>query len=591
MNDTTTISPLLNRLDCIIKKYPKQLAVIDGSLTLTYSQLSLAANALANVLFQLKCPIGLFMERSAGSVLAAVALARAGIPYIPLGMDWPDARLSRMIERYGITALLAVPSTVKNRSWADRISLIDPTEFFDAQAHELPCPTPSPETLLYIMHTSGSTGEPKGVRIHHAGVHAIFTEVSHLGYVPGQCMAYGASLTFDMSIMEMWGGLLNGCALVITRTETLLDATSLKSQLALYGIKFLVLPTSVFNILSAQNPSIFQTLEHLCFAGEMPNSEAVNRIRSACPELILHNCYGPTECSAIVATETISNASFINTHVATGKPIGNTRFVIIDANGQPVPTGEEGELLIVGSCVGLGYTQEKQKTDSSPFILLPDKNRAYKSGDRAVLTPDGTLLVLGRLDDQIKISGCRTEPGEVCAAILKSPLVRLAYVGVVRHPEPALIAYIVPSQASGDEVIDTLRNFLHSQLPEYMVPQYIIAMNELPLNSNGKIDIARLPAPSAMNKESGDPILDAFRSVLHDETFSFEDSFLEAGGSSIMAAKLIAALRKITGVAVPFHLIMAQRTASTIKLYVENAKISQAQAEDTTPNSEVTVRI
>lgn len=141
MNDTTTISPLLNRLDCIIKKYPKQLAVIDGSLTLTYSQLSLAANALANVLFQLKCPIGLFMERSAGSVLAAVALARAGIPYIPLGMDWPDARLSRMIERYGITALLAVPSTVKNRSWADRISLIDPTEFFDAQAHELPCPT------------------------------------------------------------------------------------------------------------------------------------------------------------------------------------------------------------------------------------------------------------------------------------------------------------------------------------------------------------------------------------------------------------------------------------------------------------------
>lgn len=591
MNDTTTISPLLNRLDWIIKKYPEQLAVIDGSLTLTYSQLNLAANALANVLFQLKCPIGLFMERSAGSVLAAVALARAGIPYIPLGMDWPDARLNRIIERYGITALLAVPSTVRNRSWADRISLIDPAEFFNAQAHELICPTPSPETLLYIMHTSGSTGEPKGVRIHHAGVFAIFTEVSHLGYVPGQHMVHGASLTFDMSIMEMWGGLLNGCALVITRTETLLDATSLKSHLTLHEIKFLALPTSVFNVLSAQNPSIFQTLEHLCFGGEVPNYEAINRVRNACPELILHNCYGPAECSVVVATETISNASFINNRVASGKPVGNTKFVIIDANGQPVPTGEEGELLIVGSCVGLGYTQEKQNTESSPFILLPDRNRAYKSGDRAVLTPDGTLFVLGRLDDQIKISGCRTEPGEVCAAILKSPLVRLAYVGVVRHPEPALIAYIVPSQTSEDKVVDMLRNFLHSQLPEYMVPQYIIAISELPLNSSGKIDASRLPAPSVINTESGDPILDAFRSVLHDENFSFEDSFLEAGGSSIMAAKLIAALREITGVAVPFHLIMAQHTASTVKLYVENAKIGQAQAKDTISNPEVTARI
>ncbi len=591
----------MRRLDRIVSEYSATPAVMDGQHTLSYAQLYQAANALSQELVRHGNPvIGLYLERSADSVLAVVAAAKAGIAYVPLGLDWPDARIERIIARCGITGLFANPEDLKGRDWATSLWQCEPGAFFDKKPHGDPLPHPGAGTALYIMHTSGSTGEPKGALISHAGIHAIFSDVEGIGYRPGRVMTHGASMTFDMSIMEVWGGLLNGCSLVITDTQSMLDSSLLEKHLLMHGVELLLLPTSVFNVVSAQNPLTFRRVKSLCFGGEMPNRETIRRVREACPGLALHNCYGPTECSVMVATETITEASLSATRIPAGRPLGDTSFLIMDDEGGSLPAGEEGELFICGTCVGLGYVQGT--ADSAlAFACRPDTGeRLYRTGDRAVLDEAGVLTVLGRNDDQIKISGCRVEPGEVSAAILRFPEVHAVHVGVVKDPHPELAAYIVPERGTagaGDILISRLRDFLVSQVPEHMVPRHILLLDELPLRSSGKIDTSRLPAPHKRQAVSDDAVLDIFRTVLADGSFSSEDSFLEAGGSSIMAARLIAALREFSGVAVPFHLIMEPRTVTIANLYIENAKLgARRQAPETRETGfasgpEITARI
>ncbi len=578
-------SPLLERFDRIAAALPDTSAVIDGGIVLSYAELSAAANALARELAPWTGrAVGLRMDRSAASVLAALACARAGVTYVPLGMDWPDPRLERIARRCALAALLCVAQDAAAQTWAGGLPLIHPDLWLQARA-AAPATAPAACSVLYIMHTSGTSGEPKGARISHAGVHAVFSTVSRLGYLPGRRMVHGASMTFDMSIMELWGGLLNGCTLVIAQTETLLDAARLEAFLAQRRVELLLLPTSVFNVTAAQNPAAFRRVSDLCFGGEMPSRDAVLRARDACPNLSLHNCYGPTECTVFAAAQTVDEAALALRPLPAGTPVGCARFLIMDENGTELPRGSEGELVIAGPTVGLGYTSEPSAARPA-FFSLPDGTACYRTGDLARLDERGVLFVLGRSDDQIKISGCRVEPGEVCACLQRSPLVRVAHVAARRNPSPALMGYVVPHHAEDADdplraaaLADELKAFMRGQAPDYMVPRVIMVLKELPLTSGGKIDAARLPQPEERGLEQVcDPVLAAFKTVLDDAAFDWDHSFLEAGGSSIMAARLIAALREHSGVAVPFSLIMEPRTAAAARLYIDNARLAQSQA-------------
>lgn len=596
-SNATAGSPLLRRLNRILAEQAREYAVIDRDISLTYTQLDAASNALAVQLARLAHPVaGLYMDRSARSVVAAVAAAKAGVAYVPMGLDWPQARCASIAKECRLSCLLGSERDLANCSWAAALPHIDPADFLEpdfpgGRAGE-PVATPVADTTLYIMHTSGSTGTPKGVCVHHAGIHDIFGHVEHLGYTPGQHMVHGASMTFDMSIMELWGGLLNGCTLYVSEPETLLDAVSLERFLLRNSIGLLLLPTSVFNVVCSQAPAAFRSLRHLCFGGELPDKTAMERALEACPNLVLHNCYGPTECSVFVAAHTFDRNTKIGTRIPAGKAIGSTRFLIVGANDEPLAAQTEGELVISGPCVANGYVQKTEK--SRAFFTLEDGSRAYRSGDMACLEEDGTLYILGRTDDQIKISGCRVEPGEVCAALLRSDLVRMAHIGVQREPQTGLVAYVVPATATEDTraLEERLRDFMHTQVPGYMVPRHFVFLDSMPLNSSGKIDKARLPKPHAADISSQDPVLRIFRTVLENQGFMPEDSFLEAGGSSIMAARLIASLREYSGIAVPFSLILEPQTATRASMYIENARLGQHQArQHHQEHSDITARI
>ena len=593
----TADSPLLRRLNAILAEQAREYAVIDRNISLTYAQLDAISDALAGGLADLAHPVvGLYMDRSALSVVAAVAAAKAGVAYVPMGLDWPMARCADIAKQCRLAGVLGERKALAACPWAAQLPHIDPADFLEsdtrvAQSAAIPASL-SADTTLYIMHTSGSTGTPKGVCVHHAGIHDIFGNIGHLGYVTGQRMVHGASMTFDMSIMELWGGLLNGCTLYVSDPETLLDAVSLGEFLRHNSIGLLLLPTSVFNVVCSQNPAVFRSLQHLCFGGELPDKAAIESALEACPNLSLHNCYGPTECSVFVAAHTFAHDAKPGVRIPAGKAIGSTRFLVVGDKGETLPAQTEGELVISGICVANGYVQNNEK--SSAFFTLEDGSRAYKSGDRACLAKDGTLYILGRTDDQIKISGCRIEPGEVCAALLKSDLVHMAYIGIQREPQTSLVAYVVPASADAGTsgLKERLRDFMHAQVPDYMVPRHFVFLDKLPLNSSGKIDKTRLPRPEAADISSQDPVLHIFRTVLEDQNFMPEDSFLEAGGSSIMAARLIASLREHSGVAVPFSLILEPQTAARASLYIENARLGQHQArQNTQDTSEITARL
>ena len=598
---TTAGSPLLRRLNTIFADQAREYAVIDGDRSLTYAQLDAASTALAKTLTGLAHPVaGLYMNRSVSSVLAAVAAAKAGVAYVPMGLDWPGARCAGIAHNCRLACVLGSEDDLAGCDWARALPHIDPASFLETESSgaspadlsaDLPA-APQAGTTLYIMHTSGSTGTPKGVCVHHAGIHDIFGSVAHLGYEPRQHMVHGASMTFDMSIMELWGGLLNGCTLHISDPETLLDAVALQGFLEHNAIGLLLLPTSVFNVVCSQNPAVFRSLRHLCFGGELPGKTAMESALAACPNLELHNCYGPTECSVFVAAQTFTHDSPVPARIPAGRAIGSTRFLIVGENGEVLPAGSEGELVISGLCVANGYVQQTDK--SSAFFALEDGSRAYRTGDLALLDEDGILYILGRNDDQIKISGCRIEPGEVCAALLESDLVHMAHIGIQREPQTSLVAYVVPAdRAAGTSSLEEeLRSFLQTRVPGYMVPRHFVFLESLPLNSSGKIDKTRLPKPESAESACDDPVLRIFRTVLEDREFMPQDSFLEAGGSSIMAARLIASLREYSGIAVPFSLILEPQTATRASLYIENARLGQHQEQGPHPDtSEITARI
>ena len=301
-SNATAGSPLLRRLNTIFADQAQDYAVIDRDHSLTYAQLDAASTAMAHTLTGLAHPVaGLYMNRSVSSVLAAVAAAKAGVAYVPMGLDWPEARCAGIAHNCRLACVLGSEDDLAGCDWAKDLPHIDPASFLKTQSCAASAPasalpaSAAADTTLYIMHTSGSTGTPKGVCVHHAGIHDIFGSVAHLGYEPRQHMVHGASMTFDMSIMELWGGLLNGCTLHISDPETLLDAVALQDFLERNAIGLLLLPTSVFNVVCSQNPAVFRSLRHLCFGGELPGKTAIESALAACPRLELHNCYGPTE--------------------------------------------------------------------------------------------------------------------------------------------------------------------------------------------------------------------------------------------------------------------------------------------------------
>lgn len=585
--ETGTHGSLL--LDCfaaLSAENPERPACLWENHSLSYGELDMLSSRLAGdilrVLGDTPRPVPIFLDRCCEVLIACLAMAKIGLPYVPVSPAWPEARTRKVLEKVDARIGIFSPAQPVAPGLTAELSVL----YVDAQDRPSeksePKPNlslqPGPDAPLYILFTSGSTGEPKGVVVTHRNVARFAASPGCPGYSAGKRITSCCATAFDLSVAETWGGMLNGCTMVCAPKETYLESQRCKDFLLGQGVDYGVFPTAVFNALASQDPSVFGSLEKVIICGELPNSALCKKVRDTAPPGVFYNTYGPTECTVFVTSEKVEDIDRDST-IPAGTPLSDTYLQIRGDDGTLLSPGNWGEVLIGGPGVAAGYFNDPERTAAAfiPDSLTPSAT-VYRTGDRGMIDHTGKLFVSGRFDDQIKISGMRIQTGEIKTLLNSAPGVEMAHI--VHRPDFGLIAYVVLDEQrrkqGPEQKRKALRNFLAKLLPSQMIPSHFSFMEDLPLNANGKVDSGQLPSPrfrsqAARGQSGPSDILGAFRDALHDDAFTPEDSFLACGGNSLVAATLIGTLHRNTGVWVPLEFFSQPNTAQLVQMFISSA--------------------
>jgi amino acid adenylation domain-containing protein len=559
-NDTARIFPQI----CIHEGFERQAQLTPDAIAaeyhvgrtrleqVSYRDLDERANQIAAQLRQAgvrsESLVGVCMRTGITRLAALLGIWKAGGGYVPLDPELPAERLGYMITDTGMEVIVtdeessaALPETSARILTLSRTNAISPGTAVP-QADRA-----TPSNVAYVIYTSGSTGQPKGVVVEHQ--HAInflhgMIEAWHI--TQDSAVLQFASFTFDVSVMDMFMPLLAGAKVVLASAETLRSPPRLAALIRDSKVTFACLPPAVLSLLVGEKVGGLRTL---LSAGEELTSELLRAwLRDG---LEIYNGYGPTECAI--------GSTFMKLRPSTklpppiGRPKPNYQAYVLDEHLNPVPVGVTGELHIGGAGVARGYLNRPELT-SQRFIDDPFRTpgRLYKTGDLARRRLDGTLVFGGRMDDQVKINGLRVELGEIEAALTSHPDVSQAVVIVSTNQagKKQLAGYLRAEPGTTPRTTE-LRAHLASTLPAYMIPSYLVMLDELPLTPNKKIDKAALPAPEAViiQAERVPPrtlietvLVDLYATVLGNEQIGAADSFFDAGGNSLQALQFVAQL-------------------------------------------------
>jgi amino acid adenylation domain-containing protein len=506
--------------------------------------------------------VGLRVQRSADIVIGMLAILKAGGAYLPMDPVYPTERVAFMLHDAEVQVVLT------QRALADELAEL-PVECICLDEPLPPTPPTAPpaipgtgEDLAYVMYTSGSTGQPKGVPITHRNVLRLFASTeAWFGFAPTDVWTLFHSYSFDISVWEIWGALLTGGRIVVVTQDTSRDPFALHALLQRERVTVLCqTPTAFRSLIDADRaaPPAEFALRNIVFVGEALEPHIlkpwIDRYGDTTPRLI--NMYGPTETTVYAAYRPITQADLeAGAGSVIGVPIPDLRLYVLDAHGQPVPIGVPGELYIAGAGVAKGYLK---RPELSAERFVPDPfhgGRMYRSGDLTRRLEDGDLEYLGRMDQQVKIRGFRIEPGEIEAAIAEHPAVRQVAV-IAREDTPGdknLVAYLITGTPPPTTLITDLREALRARLPEYMVPAHFLYLDALPRTPNGKLDRNALPAPEHQRAESSrlyiaprnpaeETIANIWKAVLRVDRVGLDDHFFDLGGDSILSIRVHAQL-------------------------------------------------
>ena len=423
------------------------------------------------------------------------------------------------------------------------------------------------------MFTSGSTGVPKGVRVLHRGISRLVINTNYVDFTSADVVAHASNTSFDASTFEIWGALLHGGRLVIVPGETLLSPPEMAAFIRDRKISILFLTTALFHHFAREIPGAFGTLHYLVAGGDSLEPGAARAVLQAARPVHLVNGYGPTEVTTFAVCHEVADVPPDAISIPIGRPISNTRAYIFDASVDPVPTGIAGELYLGGPGVAGGYLNNPELTTASfipdPFSRDPTA-RLYRTGDLARWRDDGVIEFLGRADNQVKIRGFRIEPGEIEAVLQRHPCVRRAFVipRLDSTGQKQLAAYVVlqpgPPLASA-----VLREHILASLPEYMVPTAFAFLDSLPLNANGKVDLAALSAqPLTDSRQAYETpgtwmeasLVEIWEKILERRPVGVTDDFFELGGHSLLAIRMLSEVEKKTGIRIPPRVLFENAT-------------------------------
>jgi len=533
---------------------------------ITYGELNARANRLARHLRTLGLRRGglaaLRLERGIDMVVAMLAIVKAGGAYLSVDLSYPRQWVDAMLAGSGAT-LYDFAGAPAAELGTDNLDLLS-----------------GPSDLAYVMYTSGSTGTPKGIGIPQEAIVRLVRDCGYVALGPRDRIAQVANASFDAATFEIWGALLNGGTAVILPRETTLSPEAMGNALRASRIDTLFLTTALFNQIAREAPESFSGLRDLLFGGEAVDPSCVREVlERGAPKRLLH-VYGPTENTTFSTWHLVEQAG--KGTVPIGGPVGNTRIYVLDAWLEPVPAGITGELYVAGAGLARGYQNQPAQTAerfvADPHCAQPGA-RMYRTGDLVRWSSGGAIEFIGRADQQVKIRGFRIEPGEIEAALQSHAEVQKAVV-LVHDAGPGgkqLVAYV---QTAAGAKLDpsSLSEWLGERLPDYMVPDLYVRLDEMPLTPNGKLDRKALPAPerrAAGNRGPRTPeeqiLCGIFGEVLKLSRVGIDDNFFRLGGHSLLATRLVSRVRSALGIDLPIRALFEAPTVADLATRLRGA--------------------
>ncbi|WP_316779508.1 non-ribosomal peptide synthetase [Streptomyces sasae] len=563
---------------------PHAVAVTDGTCSLGYAELDARANRLAHHLLEAgvgpDTVVGVCLPRSVELVVALLGVWRAGGAYLPLTPDLPAARLARLIGDSGAGLVITDAGSARavRDAGAGPIVLDEPAGRLDTLPSTAPQVRPAAEHLAYVVYTSGSTGEPKGVAVTHGGIaNRVRWAVRECGLTERDTVLHKTAVTFDAHCWEVFAPLISGGTVALAPVGAEADPAAMLRAVADRRATVLQVVPSVLRLLLEEDGwGRCDALRLVFSAGEPLTRELVSAVRSRA-EVQVWNTYGPTECSIDVTAHRVDPEALTGP-VPIGRPITGMRVLVVDAAGRPLGPGRAGELLAGGIGLARGYLGRPALT-ADRFVPDPfagDGSRLYRTGDRVRWRNDGVLEYLGRIDDQLKINGVRIEPAEIEAALLAHPSVLTAAVAGYETPngDRRLAAHYVLRPEAPPAGSAELRGFLAESLAPAMVPGTFVEHASLPLGPTGKIDRKALVVPAAGSgsgsgggrrtpvTEAEQLVAGAWRTVLGADEVGLDDDFFDLGGTSLQLTRLVTRLRELSGTTVALRGLFGATTVA-----------------------------
>lgn len=538
-----------------VEKTPDNIAVVFEDQKLTYRELNERANSLANYLLHSGIlpnnQVGILTTRSIDSIIGIFAILKLHCTYVPIDINYPIDRIKYMISSSNISYIL-YSNSILNIDTSVSFLNISSNKYLSF-SKILDCSVLSeenPNNNLYIIFTSGSTGNPKGVTISHKNmINLISFEKNGTTLLQdAHKVLQFATMSFDVSYQEIFSALLNGLTLVLIEDDVRKNISSLSEYIDSHSVDTLFIPPAYLKLLADDNKSIesiIKNIKNIITAGEkLVITSGIKKLLNS--GIKLHNHYGPAETH--VATTYTLNSSIETLEPPIGKPISNSHVYILDADNNLLPVNTVGQIAISGDCVGNGYINNSKLTQKK-FITdkFTNSGKMYLTGDLGYMDTSGLIYFLGRNDFQVKVNGFRIELEEIETALHSHPdITNCIVLSQKNNLHTFLIAYYISNQNISET---ELRKYLKNKLPEYMVPHYLIKLDQLPYNLNGKIDRKNLPLPNfeIINKNIIPPrndidqiLISVLSKILNINNISISDSFFELGGDSLTAINLCA---------------------------------------------------
>lgn len=596
-NDTQTAYPrdaCIHRLfEAQARRTPGAPALVCGDDWVSYEEFDRRANRLARRLQSLgvgpEMRVGVCLERSFDLIVGILAILKAGGAYVPLDPAYPEERLAFMLGDSDAAVVLA------HRRFAGRLASAGRLVVF---IEETPGDDGEPlapvddggitaESLAYVMYTSGSTGQPKGVCIPHRGVVRLVLGVDYVDLGSNDVVLQAASIAFDASTFEIWGALLNGALLALLPAHKP-SMAELAAEIGRHGVTTMLLTSTVFNLVVDAHLDSLRCVRLMLVGGDVVSPARALVVARTHPGCRVINGYGPTESTTFACCWPLLHPERDLLSVPIGPAIANTRVYVCDGQLEPVPIGVPGELYIGGDGLARGYLNRPDLT-AERFVPDPFSDdgggRLYRTGDLVRRLPTGDIEFLRRVGRQVKIRGIRVELDETEVVLRGHPAVREAVVelrGGTPGGDGCLTAYVV-FHAGNDCPSSELRSFLARKLPEPNVPSAYVALDQLPLSPTGKLNRSALPEPDRVRPELRpgyiaprtafeEIVADIWSELLGVEHPSVHDNFLELGGNSLIATQVISRIRDRLQTDLPLRAAFDAPTISELAVATEASR-------------------